>query len=187
MVLSHVRGACVVLICLLAGSAEAVENSPELGVPAGADELATRAQIIFADGRGLPPGSGNPQRGALLYASRCAGCHGPDGRGGTGGELAGGNRDLTSKPVDKTIGTYWPYAPTLFDFVRRAMPPEAPWSLNDNEVYAVVAYLLALNALWPAGATLDARGLSSLRMPNRNGFLPIDAGAETAAVPPLQD
>lgn len=132
-------------------------------------------RLVLADGTGLPPGSGTVAAGQTLYAARCQRCHGAEGRGGAGGELAGGNADLRHASPDLTIGTYWPVATTLFDFIRRAMPMDAPRSLDDDQVYAVCAYLLHLNGLWPAGERLDARSLAALRMPNRLGFDGIEA------------
>lgn len=175
--------ACALLAALISWQAKGDEITPQLGATPGAEVLADRAQIVFADGRGLPPGQGSVADGARIYADRCADCHGVDGRGGSGGELAGGNPDLTVTPADKTIGTFWPFAPTLFDFVRRAMPPTAPWSLQDDEVYSLVAYLLSLNGLWRDDAALDARGLAAVRMPNRNGFVPIDAEVNVVPAP----
>ncbi|MGE0486578.1 MAG: c-type cytochrome [Gammaproteobacteria bacterium] len=148
---------------------------PGLGMPLATATAARADDIVWPDGRGLPRGHGDVASGRAVYESRCLGCHGRDGRGGPGGELAGGNPDLTAAQPDQTIGTYWPYATTLFDFVRRAMPLDAPWSLSDDEVYAVVAYLLHLNDLLAADARLDARALAALRMPNRAGFVGIDA------------
>lgn len=148
---------------------------PRLGVPVTAEELARHDNLVFPDGRGLPPGRGTPATGAALYATRCAQCHGVDGRGGPGGELVGGKRDLRRAQPDKTIGSYWPYATTLFDFIRRAMPLDAPWSLTNDEVYALVAYLLTREGITVPDSGLDAPALSAIRMPNRDGFRPIDA------------
>ena len=181
MVLTCRRAACALFAGLFSCQVAGGEATPHLGVSPGAQALADRAQIVFADGRGLPPGQGNANEGGRIFANRCAQCHGAEGRGGPGGELTGGNPDLTARPADKTIGTYWPYAPTLFDFVRRAMPPAAPWSLRDDEVYTLVAYLLSRDGLWAEDAVLDARGLAAVQMPNRAGFVPIDSAV---AMPP---
>jgi cytochrome c len=151
------------------------DDTPHLGVPATAQELATHGNLVFPDGRGLPAGRGSAAAGATIFATRCAGCHGAGGRGGPGGELAGGHRDLTREQPDRTIGSYWPFATTLFDFVRRAMPLDAPWSLSNDEVYALVAYLLERNGVAVPAAGLDAAALTAIRMPNREGFRPVDA------------
>ncbi|MGR8919658.1 MAG: c-type cytochrome [Gammaproteobacteria bacterium] len=137
--------------------------------------MSASSSIVWPDGQGLPAGSGTVAAGRALYAERCIQCHGRDGRGGPGGELAGGDPDLTAAQPDQNIGTYWPHATTLFDFVRRAMPLDAPWSLGDAQTYALVAYLLHLNGLLEADARLDADGLRAVRMPNRDGFVGVDA------------
>ncbi len=131
--------------------------------------------VIWPDGRNLPPGAGSVAEGKALFAARCIACHGPDGRGGAGGELAGGNPDLTATQPDQTVGTYWPYASTLFDFIRRSMPLDAPWSLADNEVYALTAYILSLNGILGPDNVLDAASLRVVEMPNRNGFEGVEA------------
>ena len=149
--------------------------SPALGAAPTADERARHDNAIFPDGTGLPRGTGTVARGQALYNAQCVSCHGPRGRGGSGGELAGGNPDLTATQPDKNIGTYWPYAPPLFDFIRRSMPPRAPWSLSNADVYSLVAYLLNLNGLFAANGRLDAASLAGVKMPNRDGFIGIDA------------
>ena len=130
---------------------------------------------VFPDGRGLPPGRGTAVEGAPLFRQKCARCHGPGGRGATAEELAGATQPLTSKTPDKTIGSYWPYATTIFDFTRRAMPMDAPASLSDDEVYALTAYLLFANGVIGEREVMDARSLPAVRMPNRDGFIGIDA------------
>lgn len=177
----HLWGALYGVICGSSLGASA-QNLPDrhlkpdgFGMPATATELRTRANLVFPSGDGLPSGQGTVNDGAVLYASRCLACHGLKGRGGSGGELAGGNPDLEAKQPDKTIGSYWPYATTLFDFIRRAMPLDAPWSLTNVEVYALVAYLLHLNGLVGADYIANAASMTALKMPNRDGFVPIDA------------
>ena len=143
----------------------------------GIGRSATPAEIagwnidVDRDGNNLPPGSGTVSHGSEIFDEQCAACHGARGEGGIGDQLVDGQGTLaTSKPV-RTIGSYWPYAPTLFDYIRRAMPQNAPQSLSNEEVYAVSAYLLHLNGLLPAEATLDAKSLSAIKMPNRNMFV----------------
>lgn len=130
---------------------------------------------VFPDGTGLPAGAGSVETGAALFAEKCASCHGSKGEGATAEELVG----LPSPPSPghpaKTIGAYWPYATTLFDFIRRSKPPAAPQSLSANDVYALVAFLLHANGVIPALATMDQTTLPAVKMPNRDGFQRIDA------------
>lgn len=125
---------------------------------------------VRADGRGLPPGHGSVHEGEKIYADTCSACHGPNGEGAVGDKLVGGNGTLaTQKPV-KTVGSYWPYATTLFDYIRRAMPFNAPQTLTADQVYAVSAYVLYLNKIVPEDTVMDATSLPKVVMPNRNGF-----------------
>ena len=137
------------------------------------------------DGQGLPAGKGSVAEGAKLYLQSCASCHGEFGEGnGRWPELMGGKGSLASEDPRKTIGSFWPYAPTVFDYVRRAMPFSAPQSLSDNEVYAITAYLLNLNDLLPDDAVLDAARLRAIRMPNREHFLHGDPRPDVASGAP---
>lgn len=143
----------------------------------GIGRAATPAEIagwnidIDRDGNNLPAGSGTVSHGHDVFDQQCAGCHGAKGEGGVGDKLVGGQGTIaTPKPV-KTVGSFWPYAPTLFDYIRRAMPQNAPQSLSNEDVYAVSAYVLHLNGLLPADATLDAKSLPAIKMPNRNMFV----------------
>lgn len=144
----------------------------------GIGHLATDREIagwnidIGRDGEGLPPGSGSAMEGRKIFEEKCASCHGEKGEGGIGDKLAGGQGTLASAKPVKTVGSFWPYAPTLFDYVRRAMPMNAPQSLSAPEVYALSAYILNLNGLVPDDATLDAKSLAAIKMPNRDGFVP---------------
>lgn len=138
------------------------------------------------DGRGLPPGSGSVEQGKVVYQEQCAACHGQSLEGGIGDRLTGGrgtlvNNDPAKAPV-KTIESYWPYATTVFDYVKRAMPFNAPDSLSNDQVYAVTAYILAQAKIIPSDATLDAKSLAAVRMPNRDGFIP-DTRPETLPAP----
>ena len=150
-------------------------EAPKLGVPVAADALAAQTLNVFPDGRGLPPGQGSVKEGAQLFVRHCAGCHGRDGRGGTAEELTGAIRPLDHPAADKTIGSYWPFATTLFDFIRRAKPMIAPGTLNADEVYALSAWLLHANGLIAADAVMDAARLAAVRMPNRDGFIRVEA------------
>ena len=149
-------------------------KGPSLGVPATADEIAAMDVSIGPDGAGLPPGSGTPKQGAEVYAAKCIMCHGPEGANGVNDRLVGGQGTLKSPTALKTIGSYWPYATTVFDYVRRAMPYPAPHSLSDAEAYAVTAYLLHLNGIIGADDVMDATSLPKVQMPNRGGFTPAD-------------
>ncbi len=145
--------------------------------PYGIGHAATPAEIagwnidIGRDGRGLPPGSGTVSRGSEVFVQQCASCHGDKGQGGVGDRLVGGQGTLGSPHPVRTVGSYWPYAPTLFDYIRRAMPQNAPQSLSNDDVYAVSAYILNLNGLLPADATLDAKTLAAIKMPNHGQFV----------------
>jgi len=149
-------------------------KGPSLGVPANADDIAAMDVSIGPDGAGLPPGSGTPKQGAEVYAAKCIVCHGPEGANGVNDRLVGGQGTLKSATALKTIGSYWPYATTVFDYVRRAMPYPAPHSLSDAEAYAVTAYLLHLNGVIGADDVMDATSLPKVKMPNRDGFTSAD-------------
>jgi mono/diheme cytochrome c family protein len=120
---------------------------------------------IGPNGEGLPAGRGTVSAGEKTYAAKCAGCHGRDGTGGPYDQLVGG------KLPAKTIGSFWPYATTVFDYTRRAMPFDTPGSLTDQEVYDVTAWLLWKNNIIPADAVIDAKTLPLVKMPNRDGFV----------------
>jgi cytochrome c len=141
-----------------------------IGRAATADEIAGWDIDVRADGQGLPSGHGSVSDGQKIYAETCAACHGQNGEGKPADQLVGGFGTLaTAKPV-RTVGSYWPYATTLFDFIRRAMPFNAPQSLTTDQVYAVAAYILYLNKIVPETAVLDANSLPKIEMPNHNGF-----------------
>jgi mono/diheme cytochrome c family protein len=142
-----------------------------IGRSATPDEIAGWNIDIDRDGKNLPPGSGSVNQGKIVFDQQCSSCHGAKGEGGLGDKLVGGKGTLATPNPVKTVGSYWPYAPTLFDYIRRAMPLTAPQSLSDEDVYAVSAYILNLNGLLPADATLDAKTLSAIEMPNRNMFV----------------
>jgi S-disulfanyl-L-cysteine oxidoreductase SoxD len=157
---------------LLGAAAAHAQEGPGLGVPATPEQVAAWAISIEPDGTGLPAGSGTVAEGETVYRQKCQACHGDNGMGQPNDRLAGGQGTLTSAAPVRTIGSYWPYATTLFDYVRRAMPFVQPQSLTNDEVYAVTAYLLHLNGIVAADATMDARTLPRVVMPNRDGFVP---------------
>lgn len=156
----------------LTATVVAAPEGPRLGKPLKAADIAAMDINVFPDGSGLPPGKGTALEGKAIYDAQCAACHGPKGSGGSAGELAGGSA-LNGPHPDQTVGNYWPYATTVFDFVRRSMPLNAPRSLSDDQVYAVTAYLLYLNGLIGETAELNAKTLPEVRMPNREGFVRI--------------
>lgn len=169
---SHKIMLASVVAIALAGAAAAQAQSPYgIGRPATSAEIAGWNIDIGRDGSNLPPGSGTVNHGREVYEQQCASCHGATGEGAVGDRLVGGQGTLaTPKPV-RTVGSYWPYAPTLFDYIRRAMPQNAPQSLSNEDVYAVSAYILNLNGLLPADAMLDAKTLAEIKMPNRAMFV----------------
>ena len=158
----------------------------DLGHSATDTEIRAWDIDVRADGAGLPPGQGTVAAGAFVFAQRCAACHGDRGQGGPMDKLTGGENTLAAASPVKTIGSYWPYATTLFDYVRRAMPFNAPQTLSAEETYSVVAYVLHLNGILPPDATLDVSSLPLVKMPNRNGFIE-DARPDVASRPCQSD
>ena len=157
---------CILVLAATAARAE----TPHLGRPISQADLAEWDINILPDGQNLPAGSGMAADGAKTYAEKCALCHGENGRGGHAARLIGGP-PKASLDGGKTIANYWPYATTLFDFIRRAMPFTQPRSLTDQEVYALVAYLLAENKLIGENDEMNAETLPKVRMPNRDNFV----------------
>ena len=146
-------------------------ETPNLGRPATPAEIAGWDISIPPDGRGLPPGAGTSAEGALVYAQKCQTCHGDKGVGGPNDRLVGGQGTLAGKTPVRTVGSYWPYATTVFDYVRRSMPFAQPHSLTDSEVYAVTAYLLSLNGIIRDQDVMNAETLAKVKMPNRDNFI----------------
>jgi cytochrome c len=161
------------------GCAQPTPPRWQLGTPLAAAEIARWDGDVRPDGTGLPPGQGDVASGRGLYRARCLACHGERGIGAVAEPLAGRiPGDAFPFALDpsakRTIGSYWPYATTLFDYVKRAMPLEAPGTLADDEVYALTAYLLYLNDIVDERAVLDQTNLSSVRMPAQGRFVPDD-------------
>jgi S-disulfanyl-L-cysteine oxidoreductase SoxD len=158
------------VLALSLGSSAAFAQGPNLGKPIDPAEITAWDISILPDGTGLPPGSGTPAQGAPIYAQKCAMCHGIDGKGGVNAAVVGGGpiKDMESA---KTIANFWPYATTLFDFTRRAMPWQQPKTLTNDEVYALTAYILALNKLIDETDEMNAKTLAKVKMPNRDGFI----------------
>jgi cytochrome c553 len=157
-------------VALALGSNAAFAQAPNLGKPINPAEIAAWDISILPDGTGLPPGSGTPAQGAPIYAQKCAMCHGIEGKGGVNAAVVGGEpiKDMESS---KTIANFWPYATTVFDYIRRAMPWQQPRSLTNDEVYALTAYILALNKLTGENDEMNAKTLPKVKMPNRDGFI----------------
>ena len=153
---------------LVLGSTVSAQN---LGTPISEAEIAPWDISILPDGTGLPPGSGTPADGARIFAAKCSVCHGENGKGGLAAAIAGGGPLTSGIETTKTIANFWPYATTLFDFTRRAMPWPRPRTLTNDEVYALTAYMLSLNKIVGEDAVMNAQTLPKVRMPNRDGFV----------------
>jgi S-disulfanyl-L-cysteine oxidoreductase SoxD len=164
-----------------AASAQGYPSKFDFGASPSEQDIAGIAIAIGADGKGLPVGKGDYATGRKVYEANCAACHGanlqgvpglPDMPSGPALRLIGGRGSLTTKNPVMTVESYWPYATTLFDYVRRAMPFQAPGSLTADEIYAVSAYILAEGNVIDKAMVLDAQSLPGVRMPNRDGFIP---------------
>jgi cytochrome c len=164
-----IRGSVIVLTLALSSSA-VFSQAPNLGNPIEPANIAAWDINVLLDGTGLPPGSGTPAEGARIYAAKCSACHGRNGTGGPNSPVVGGApiKDMESP---KTIANFWPYATTVFDYIRRAMPWRQPRSLTNEEVYALTAYIFSLNKLIGENDTMNAQTLPKVQMPNRNGFI----------------
>jgi cytochrome c len=143
-----------------------------LGQPATAEDIRLWNIDVAPSGEGLPPGRGTVPQGATVYAAKCAKCHGASGTEGPMDRLVGGQHSLATTAPVKTIGSYWPYATTLYDYIHRAMPFDAPQSLTPDEVYSVTAWLLHQNGIIAENAVIDSSTLPAIQMPNRHGFVP---------------
>lgn len=161
-------------LTLAFGASPALAQNANLGKPVSEADIKQWDIAILPDGTNLPPGSGTPAQGAQIYAQKCVICHAEAGKGGGApgaGALAGGAPLTNGIDTVKTIGNYYPYATTVFDYVRRAMPYSMPRSLTDNEVYALTAYILSLNKLIGENDVIDAKTLPQVKMPNRDNFI----------------
>jgi S-disulfanyl-L-cysteine oxidoreductase SoxD len=155
-----------------------------LGRPVSHEEIRKYDALIPPSGEGLPAGSGTAEKGKAIYAAQCARCHGATGREGPEDVLVGGIGSLTTPKPEKTVGSYWPYATTLWDYLNRAMPFDRPGVLSADDVYSLTAFVLQLNGIVSATDVLDANSLPKVRMPNREGFIPDprpDAGRKRGA------
>lgn len=164
-------------LCAMLTTFAASSDTPNVGQPATPELIQAWDISIAPDGTGLPPGRGGAAEGAIIYERECAACHGKAGVGGPSDALTGGIGSLASQQPRKTVASYWPYATTLFDYIRRAMPVLAPQSLSNDDVYALSAYLLSVDGIVTPDTVLDAESLPKVQMPNRDGF--VDAWSRT--------
>ena len=161
---------CFIFFSILSMPAIAQE-SPGLGEPVDAETIAAIDYTIMPDGEGLPSGSGSAGEGRAVFNQHCIACHGQNGEGTLNDRLVGGHGTIGTDAPVKTVGSYWPYATIVFDYVRRAMPFQSPGVLSNDELYAVTAYVLYLNEIVAEDAVLDAESLPAVTMPNRDGFV----------------
>lgn len=174
------------VLALIAFSPASAEQRFGFGETPTEEQIAGWNTDIRYDGQGLPEGSGSVQQGERLFEEQCIQCHGPQGNGKPMVPLKGGRGSLDTADPLKTVGSYWPYAPVIMDYVHRAMPMPQPNSLSTDELYALTAYILHINDVLPADAELDADTLRSIEMPNRDGFVP-DPRPDVRNVPCMQD
>ncbi len=161
-------------LILLGSSASIVcfaQEGPGLGVEATQEQVAAWSLTILPDGTGLPQGSGTAELGAKIYAEKCVACHGKTGTEGPNDKLVGGHGTISGDRPVRTVGSYWPYATTVFDYIRRAMPLMQPQSLSNDETYALTAHLLELNGIIDSSEVMDAQTLPKVKMPNVDNFV----------------
>ncbi len=162
--------ACVVAVAMGLCTAVALADSG-FSEPATAEDIELVYLSVFPDGENLPEGSGTATQGKPVYEMYCASCHGIDGEGTLADKLVGGRGTLDTEAPDKTVGSYWPYATTVFNYIRRSMPYTAPMSLTNEEYYAITAFVLNKNDIIAADTVIDKNSLPEVRMPNRDGFV----------------
>ena len=170
MAKSRISSALLLAFAACANAAE--PPASEIGRAASVHEVSDADITVLPDGRGLPPGRGNARQGATLYAAKCAACHGDKGQGvGDFPALVGGRGSLATREPLLTVGSYWPYATTVFDYIRRAMPYHAAGELDSDQVYALTAWILAANGIIKETDVLDRKRLPLVTMPNQDGFV----------------
>jgi cytochrome c len=162
----------IIVVATAVAPAASSAHAYDFGRAATSEEIKLWDIDVRPDGKGLPEGSGTVARGKSVYEENCEACHGPNGQGGIKDRLVGGRGSLATESPVKTVGSYWPYATTLFDYIHRAMPYQSPGSLGVDDTYAVAAYILSLNGILPSDGKLDKNSLPAIRMPNRDGFIP---------------
>jgi S-disulfanyl-L-cysteine oxidoreductase SoxD len=189
--LSRTRFAAAFVATFLALSGAAFAAPPGFygyGTPATADQIAGWDIDARPDGVGLPPGSGSAEKGANVYAEQCTPCHGTFGEGeGRYPKLAGGEGTLTGERPEPSVGSYWPFAVTLFDYINRAMPFQAPHSLSSDDVYALTAYVLHINNIVANNFIADRDSLPKVKMPNHDNFIWQDPRPDTSAKECMKD
>jgi S-disulfanyl-L-cysteine oxidoreductase SoxD len=158
------------LLALICGTAIAAPPRPRLGVPADPARVTAWDVLPGRDGGNLPSGHGSVEEGRAIFAARCVMCHGEAGIGKPADRLTGGVGSLATPHPLRTVASYWPYATTLFGYIRAAMPINDPRSLSAADAYALCAYILSVDKIVPRDAVLDAKSLARIKMPNRNGF-----------------
>ena len=165
-------------LLLLAGIARAAVESPNLGKLATPEEIAAYDIDVEPDGSGLPPGSGTAKQGEAVYARECQSCHGEKGEKGATLPLRGGAGTIGKPEVKplRTVGSYWPYATSVFAYIRRSMPFYNSKSLGNDDLYRVTAYLLYINGIIGEEEVMSQQTLAKVAMPNRNGFRPFQRG-----------
>ena len=168
------RPVALVLLLAVGVAVSAGAEQTGLGSEPTAAELGAAGYTVFPDGKGLPEGRGTVSEGKAVYQQFCAACHGRNAEGDEAAALVGGRDSLISERPRKTVESYWPYATSLWDYIRRSMPYESPGSLSEDEIYAVVAHLLHLGGIVGEDAVLDQETLPKVEMPNRDGFVPDD-------------
>jgi cytochrome c len=181
MAASRISSSAVLIALLASSSLSAAEpDATPLGIGRAVSihDVAARDLTVLPNGAGLPIGTGTAKEGAILYSAQCAACHGDHGEGrGDFPALVGGRDTLAGNNPVLTVGSYWPYATTLFDYIRRAMPYQGSGELSANDVYALTAWVLAQNQIVEPGLVITERTLPRVRMPNRDGFeAGVDAG-----------
>ncbi len=166
------RDVCLLLaVGIFVTSGSMADEGPGLGKELTAAEVAAIDFTIMPDGDGLPEGSGTAASGRDVYQKNCLACHGENGTGGVNDILSGGHGSIKGPMPQKTVGSYWPYATTIFDYVRRAMPLQSPGILSNDEIYAVTAYLLFINDIIAEDTEMNADSLANVKMPNRDNFV----------------
>jgi mono/diheme cytochrome c family protein len=177
---------CAIALSVLAAMGlRSQDKTAALGRPASAEAVKQRDITVLPNGKGLPEGQGAATEGEAVYKNQCASCHGPNGEGQPQGpQLVGGIGSLASANPVRTVGSYWPYATSVWDYIHRAMPLNQPGSLSANDTYAVTAFLLQRNDIIQASDVMNQETLAKVRMPNRDGFVPDarpDVGAASGA------
>jgi S-disulfanyl-L-cysteine oxidoreductase SoxD len=165
------RAVSVIALAAILAAGGASAETPNLGKPISEADISAWDISIQPDGTGLPKGSGTSAQGMAIFAEKCASCHGNNGKGGVAAAVVDDRPLAGISAANKTIKNFWPYATTVFDFIRRAMPFQSPRSLTDDEAYALTAYILAQNKLIGEGETINAETLPKVKMPNRDNFI----------------